>query len=57
MVFGKLRENFKGVSEKLHGCFMKVTSYIEGCFEGAFRVFHESFMEEVASRMFFNSVS
>ena len=35
--------SFKGVSEKLHICFMKVTRKIEGCFEVGLRVFPENF--------------
>ena len=33
----------KGVSKKLHGCFMKDTRKIDGCFEGVLRAFQGSF--------------
>ena len=44
--FNSLEEvlrKFQGRSEKLHGCFMKVTRKIEGCFEGILRVSQGSF--------------
>ena len=37
------QESFNGVSEKLHGCYMKVLRKIEKCFEGFLMVFQGSF--------------
>ena len=41
-VSAKLQVRLKGVLREFSGCFKEVS-----------RVFHESFMEEVVSRMFF----